>query len=40
MAVLAKENQQKARDARNAAALIESAQVKPLPPDATFSTYA
>ena len=40
VAVQAKENQQKNRDARNAAALIESAMVKQLPPDATFSTYA
>lgn len=40
VAMQVKENQQKMRDARNAAALIESAQVKQLPPDATFSTYA
>jgi hypothetical protein len=36
----AKENQQKLQDGRNAARLIEAAMPKPLPPDATFSTYA
>jgi hypothetical protein len=40
VAVLAKDNDQKKQDARNAATLIESAMPKPLPPDATFSSYA
>jgi hypothetical protein len=40
IAVLAKDHQQKKQDAVNTAKLIQSAMVKPLPPDATFSTYA
>ena len=40
VAMLVKEKQQNVRDGRNAAALIESAVVKQMPPDATFSAYA
>jgi hypothetical protein len=36
----AKDNQQKLQEGRNAARLIESAMPRPMPPDATFSTYA
>jgi hypothetical protein len=35
-----RENQQKGQEARNAARLIEAAMPRPLPADATFSTYA
>jgi hypothetical protein len=40
MTMLVKDHQQKKQDAANAARLIQSAMVRPLPPDATFSTHA
>jgi hypothetical protein len=40
VAVQAKSNKQSVQEAKYAAQLIEAAMPKPLPPDATFSTYA